>query len=63
MKKLNAIVYYVRKVVGVFGWVSLGAFFGVGMECGWTNALYLGMALAVAVGVLANVDNEKVGEE
>ena len=63
MKKvLKNLVYYIRKGISIFGFMSAGAYLAVGIECGFDKVLILGLALGFALGVLANLDNEKVDE-
>lgn len=61
MKKINwnYIVYLVRKAISKFGYICLGAFTAVGIECGFAPCILLGMALALLVGVLGTFDNHK----
>lgn len=56
-------VYYIRKGISAFGWASAGAFSAIGIEFGWEKFLILGVVLAIAVGILPNLDNEKTWEE
>ena len=63
MKKvLKNLVYYIRKGISVFGFMSVGAYLAVGVECGFSKLIILGIPLGFALGVLANLDNEKFDE-
>lgn len=63
MKKvLKNLVYYIRKGISIFGFMSAGAYLAVGFEYGFSKLLILGIPLGFALGVLANLDNEKYEE-
>ena len=64
MKKvLKNLVYYIRKGISTFGFMSVGAYVAVGVEYGFSKLILLGIPLGLALGVLADLDNEKYDEE
>lgn len=55
----NYIIYLVRKLISKFGYISAGVYIACMIEFAVDKWTVSGLILALAVGILANLDNEK----
>ena len=55
----NYISYLVRKLISKFGYICAGAYIACMIEFAVDKWTVSGLILALAVGILANLDNEK----
>ena len=55
----NYIGYLVRKLISKFGYISAGIYLAAMIEFAVDKWTVSGLILALAVGILANLDNDK----
>ena len=55
----NYIGYLVRKLISKFGWICCGCYLTCMIEFAVDKWTVSGLILALAVAILANIDNEK----